>query len=88
MRSIDAGDVSDRLRLKERLGCKSMQWYMDNVFSNSPFALDYLHLGLVKNSASGHCLDKHGGSARAGLEGCHGINDNQIWLFTKEGKIR
>jgi len=27
-----AGDISDRLALKKRLGCKSMDWYLKNVF--------------------------------------------------------
>lgn len=31
-RSLDAGNVSERLALKERLQCKSMQWYVDNVY--------------------------------------------------------
>lgn len=31
-RHMDAGDVSERLALKERLGCKNMQWYIDNIY--------------------------------------------------------
>mmetsp|Transcript_88641 Transcript_88641/g.271370 ORF Transcript_88641/g.271370 Transcript_88641/m.271370 type:complete len:430 (-) Transcript_88641:53-1342(-) len=31
-RSIDAGDVSERQRLKEGLHCQSMSWYVDNVY--------------------------------------------------------
>lgn len=48
MRSSDFGDVSERLRLKEELGCKSMQWYFDNVFTNSAFRKDYLFIGVVR----------------------------------------
>mmetsp|Transcript_79098 Transcript_79098/g.228734 ORF Transcript_79098/g.228734 Transcript_79098/m.228734 type:complete len:420 (-) Transcript_79098:68-1327(-) len=31
-RLLDAGDVSERIRLKEKLQCKSMDWYIDNVY--------------------------------------------------------
>mmetsp|Transcript_103630 Transcript_103630/g.186984 ORF Transcript_103630/g.186984 Transcript_103630/m.186984 type:complete len:465 (-) Transcript_103630:117-1511(-) len=31
-RSLEAGDVSDRLRLKESLHCKSIDWYIDSVY--------------------------------------------------------
>jgi polypeptide N-acetylgalactosaminyltransferase len=28
----DFGNVTDQKRLKEKLGCKSFQWYIDNVY--------------------------------------------------------
>lgn len=31
-RDLDAGDVQDRKQLKNRLACKSMNWYVDNVY--------------------------------------------------------
>ncbi len=48
MRNFDYGDVSKRLELKEKLECRSMQWYFDNVFTNSAFRKDYLFIGVVR----------------------------------------
>lgn len=31
-RNLEAGDVSERLRLKEKLQCKSMDWYIDTIY--------------------------------------------------------
>mmetsp|Transcript_11035 Transcript_11035/g.25247 ORF Transcript_11035/g.25247 Transcript_11035/m.25247 type:complete len:493 (-) Transcript_11035:178-1656(-) len=31
-RHLDAGDMTERLKLKEKLQCKSMEWYVDNVY--------------------------------------------------------
>ncbi|XP_008063078.1 inactive polypeptide N-acetylgalactosaminyltransferase-like protein 5, partial [Carlito syrichta] len=31
-KSITYGNISERVNLRKRLGCKSFQWYMDNIF--------------------------------------------------------
>ncbi len=47
MRDVDFGDVSPRIEIKERLQCKSMQWFLDNVFPFSSFTKDYKYIGEV-----------------------------------------
>lgn len=61
IQSIDEGDISARLKVKEKLQCKPFEWFMNNVW---PDLLMYEEntqaWGWVKNGLDEVCLDNTG----------------------------
>ena len=45
----DPGDLTDRLQLREKLQCKSFKWYLENVYPESSWPVDYKSMGEVSN---------------------------------------
>ena len=42
----------------------------------------------MKHNASGFCIDSMGGDTKAGLQFCDSLSGDQVWLFSKDGRIR
>ena len=63
-RYVDMGDISEQLALKERMNCKSFDWFMKevayDVFDKYPKLPPNKLWGELKNEAAGICLDTHG----------------------------
>ncbi|XP_076069470.1 putative polypeptide N-acetylgalactosaminyltransferase 9, partial [Oratosquilla oratoria] len=53
----DYGDVSDRIALRQQLGCKSFQWYLENVYPELFVPGDAVASGEVNNLGTGMCID-------------------------------
>ncbi|RZF44444.1 hypothetical protein LSTR_LSTR002217 [Laodelphax striatellus] len=92
-RYLDTGDISQQLELKERLKCKSFQWYMENVaydvFDKFPELPPNLHWGELHNVASQTCMDSmgHEPPALIGMSHCHGFGSNQLLRLNAKGQL-
>merc|ERR1712004_808937 len=62
------GDVSERKQLRERLQCKSFQWYLDNIYPESQIPKGYLSLGEIKSDVNHYCLDTLGSKENGEME--------------------
>ncbi|PNF30894.1 N-acetylgalactosaminyltransferase 7 [Cryptotermes secundus] len=92
-RFLDKGDISEQLALKERLGCKSFEWFMDNVaydvYDKFPALPPNLHWGELRNVASQNCMDTlgHGPPSLMGMSHCHGFGNNQLIRLNAKGQL-
>ncbi|XP_053987723.1 polypeptide N-acetylgalactosaminyltransferase 5 isoform X2 [Hylaeus anthracinus] len=88
-RSVVVGDVSERIKLREQLKCKSFRWYLENIYPESPMPLDYYYLGDVQNVDTQTCLDTMGRRTgeNVGISYCHGLGGNQVFAYTKRQQI-
>jgi len=92
-RLIDHGDISDQLAMKEKMKCKSFDWFMNeiayDVFDKYPKLPPNKFWGELKNEGSKTCIDtmgRHPPSA-IGVSGCHGGGGYQLMLLNTEGQL-
>ncbi|XP_064613931.1 polypeptide N-acetylgalactosaminyltransferase 5-like isoform X2 [Liolophura sinensis] len=88
----DYGDVSDRQRLRQRLQCRSFQWYLDNVYPHLYVPVDVKASGNIKSVSSELCLQgptPHTDTSRYSLtlSPCTNI-EIQYWVYSDGEEIR
>eukprot|EP00088_Acartia_fossae_P003437 TRINITY_DN11449_c0_g1_i1.p1 TRINITY_DN11449_c0_g1~~TRINITY_DN11449_c0_g1_i1.p1 ORF type:complete len:607 (+),score=117.67 TRINITY_DN11449_c0_g1_i1:29-1849(+) len=92
-RYIDMGDISEQLALKERMNCKSFDWFMKeiayDVFDKYPPLPPNQHWGELKNDALGLCFDTFGRHPpeSVGASMCHGYGGNQLIRLNTQGQM-
>ncbi|XP_075068938.1 polypeptide N-acetylgalactosaminyltransferase 4 isoform X2 [Mixophyes fleayi] len=89
------GDISERKLLRERLQCKSFDWYLKNVFPDLHVPEDRpgWHGAVRSMGISSECLDYNAPDhnptgAHLSLFGCHGQGGNQFFEYTTKREIR
>jgi len=57
LRAFDYGNISVRADLRKKLECKSFEWYLKNIYPESPMPNSYYSLGFVSVFCSFHSLN-------------------------------
>ncbi|KAM4610785.1 polypeptide N-acetylgalactosaminyltransferase 6-like [Polymixia lowei] len=86
------GDISERLKLKERLNCKNFTWYLNNIYPEA-FVPDRkpVMFGALKNSGSKGCLDvveTIKSRNQVIMHTCHNMGEKQYFEYTSQGELR
>ncbi|XP_017286440.1 polypeptide N-acetylgalactosaminyltransferase 6 [Kryptolebias marmoratus] len=86
------GDISDRLKLRERLHCKNFTWYLNTIYPEI-FIPDLKpeKFGALKNSGSNTCLDvgeNNQGGKPVIMYVCHNMGGNQYFEYTSHKELR
>ncbi|EDV26795.1 uncharacterized protein TRIADDRAFT_22565 [Trichoplax adhaerens] len=84
------GDISENLKLRQRLKCRSFRWYLQNVFTDVILPNETaIATGKVRNPISNMCLDTFGRTSNTflGLSPCNIQRDTMLFAYTSRKEI-
>ncbi|KAL5006230.1 hypothetical protein ScPMuIL_015036 [Solemya velum] len=90
----DAGDLTERIELRQRLKCKSFKWYLDNVYPEKFIPDEKVRAyGMVRNAESNMCLDTLGKDEKktfdTGVYSCqNGASQAEVFTLSLQDEIR
>ncbi|KAK2836410.1 hypothetical protein Q7C36_014279 [Tachysurus vachellii] len=94
-RKVTYGDISDRILLRERLKCRTFDWYLKNIYPDLHVPEDRpdWHGAVRSGGIPSECLDYNAPDhnptgAHLSLFGCHGQGGNQYFEYTSYKEIR
>mmetsp|Transcript_56597 Transcript_56597/g.150580 ORF Transcript_56597/g.150580 Transcript_56597/m.150580 type:complete len:250 (+) Transcript_56597:2-751(+) len=84
----DLGDIESRSALRQKLQCKSFEWYLKNVAKGMFYPeIRGLRAGSLENPQLRGCLDTLGGH-EMGVYPCHGQHGTQGLVMDGDGLLR
>ncbi|XP_064615484.1 putative polypeptide N-acetylgalactosaminyltransferase 9 [Liolophura sinensis] len=91
----DVGNITDRLKIKEKLQCKNFQWYMKNIAYMADVPKDVIAQGEIHNQGKPEqclCAAVGGWSDPENLKvktrQCQRRGYEEFWMITKSGLLR
>ncbi|KAG9355432.1 hypothetical protein JZ751_000270 [Albula glossodonta] len=90
------GDVTERRKLREQLGCNNFKWYLENVYPDIHVPEDRPGMfGMLKNRGmANYCFDYNPPDDhnvvghRVILYPCHGMGQNQFFEYSTDNEVR